>query len=256
MTNLKKTIYYLIGLSIIFLLLSYVVSVNKELAFLTTNSPWISNDYLFTCFSGAFASIIVLIATEVYKYIQVKKGIEQFLFTQLAFLYGQLQIADRNINKLLSKDEEVACNLFNYLTFYLQQILPQLRTIDYNPIIKTTQTSVIEQVVVRLFSEQITNLDTLGRECIYLPIAINTDKIEYLQEGINNPIVRTSSPKTNKVLIALQKIIRENMSQLQMDISEINAVCNNRFHWAETERNMSNVSVTDISIESFLERNK
>lgn len=200
--------------------------------------------------------MIVLIATEVYKYIQVKKGIEQFLFTQLAFIYGQLQIADRNINKILSNDEEVICNLFDYLTFYLQQILPQLRVTNYNPIIRTTQTNVIEKVIFRLFSEQITSLDTLGRECVYLPMAINTDKIEYLQKGVQNPIVKGSSPTTNKVLLTLQKIIRKNIDHLQIDISEINAVCDNRFHWAETQRNMSNMSFPDNSLESFLEKNR
>lgn len=200
--------------------------------------------------------MIVLIATEVYKYIQVKKGIEQFLFTQLAFIYGQLQITDRNISKILSNDEEVTCNLFDYLTFYLQQILPQLRVTDYNPIIRTTQTKVIGEVIFRLFSEQITSLDTLGRECIYLPMAINTDKIEYLQDGVQNPIVKGSSPTTNKVLLTLQKIIRKNMDHLQIDVSEINAVCDNRFHWAETQRNMSNMSIPDHSLESFLEKNR
>lgn len=256
MTPIKKTIDYLLILGLIFLLLSYLISVNKEQVFFTINSMWMSNDFLFACFSGIFASVTVLLATEIYKYFQTKRGIEQFLFTQLAFLYGQLQIADRNIHKIQSNDEEVSCNLFDYLTFYIQNILPQLRSIDYNPIIKTNHTNVIRQVIFRLFSKQIADLDTLGRECIYLPMAINTDKIDYLKMGIQNPIVKASSPTTSKVLLALQKEIKVNMNRLQIDISEINAVCNNRFHWAETEQNISSVPMPDTSIEKFLDRAK
>lgn len=249
-----------------------------ELSFCSINSPWISNEFFFTCFSGAVASILVLIITDSYKFIQAKQGIEQFIFTQLAFIYGQLQITDRNISNIISKGDDVAGNFLDHLTFHLQQIIPQLRVIDYNPLIKTTKTTVIKQVIFRLLSDQLNNLDALVRECIYLQMAISTDKInhntkkmgqllnftkESVQKicNLHNDIqttatIKETGPMTIKTLLILQKIIRRNMNQLQIDISEINAACANRFHWADTERNISNITIPDTSLESFFERNQ
>ena len=63
MTQLKHTIIYMIVFCLIFLGLSYLVSVNKELVFYSANSAWISNDFLLSCFTGIFASLMVLITT-------------------------------------------------------------------------------------------------------------------------------------------------------------------------------------------------
>ena len=53
-----------------------------EIGFCAINSRFISNNFLFTCFSGAFASISVLIFTEIYRFIQMKKSIEQSVSLQ------------------------------------------------------------------------------------------------------------------------------------------------------------------------------
>ena len=124
MTQLKHTIIYLIILSMLCLAISYVISVNMEIGFCVINSRFISNYFLFTCFSGAFASILVVIATEVYRFIQKKKSIEQFLFSQLVFIYGQLQIANTNITNLLNNKGLVPDNLLGSLSNTITQITP------------------------------------------------------------------------------------------------------------------------------------
>ena len=53
MTQLKRTIIYMIVFCLIFLGLSYLVSVNRELVFYSANSAWISNKSTTTPLNGA-----------------------------------------------------------------------------------------------------------------------------------------------------------------------------------------------------------
>lgn len=126
-----------------------------EIGFYTINSSLVSNNFFFTCFSGAFASILVLLATEIYRFIQVKKDFEQFLFSQLAFIYGQLQIAENSISKLLNKKELIPNNLLTQLSHTLSQITLSLRSLDYNTFISTKKSRIISGIIARLFATEI-----------------------------------------------------------------------------------------------------
>lgn len=225
-----------------------------EIGFCAVNSAFISNNFLFTCFSGAFASILVLIVTEAYRFIQTKKALEQFMFGQLAFIYGQLQIANTNIHNLLSENKLVAENLLEYLSISIKQITPTLRTLDYNPIISNNRARVVKNIIKRLFSAEIPYLDSLARDCIYLPIAINTDKLEVLQNGESNPVVMSSSPNTNKTLKLLNDDILRLKALILIDLTELNAVCDNRFHWNNIEQQITHVSTPDSSLTGFWAR--
>lgn len=225
-----------------------------EIGFCAVNSAFISNNFLFTCFSGAFASILVLIVTEAYRFIQTKKALEQFMFGQLAFIYGQLQIANTNIHNLLSENKLVAENLLEYLSISIKQITPTLRTLDYNPIISNNRARVVKNIIKRLFSAEIPYLDSLARDCIYLLIAINTDKLEVLQNGESNPVVMSSSPNTNKTLKLLNDDILRLKALILIDLTELNAVCDNRFHWNNIEQQITHVSTPDSSLTGFWAR--
>ena len=254
MTQLKHTLFFLIILCLIFLGLSYAISINMEIGFCAVNSAFISNNFLFTCFSGAFASILVLIATEAYRFVQTKKALEQFLFGQLVFIYGQLQIANTNIHNFLSGNILVAENLLEYLSNSIKQITPSLRSLDYNPVIPNNRARVIKNIIIRLFSSEIPQLESLAGDCIYLPIAINTDKLEALQNGEPNPVVMSLSPNTNKTLKLLNDDILRLKALILIDITELNAVCDNRFHWNNIERQITQVPTPDSSLTGFWAR--
>ncbi len=254
MTQLKRTLYFLIILCLIFLGLSYAISINIEIGFCAVNSALISNNFLFTCFSGAFASILVLIATETYRFIQTKRALEQFMFGQLAFIYGQLQIANTNIQNLISGNKLVTENLLENLSISIKQITPSLRSLNYNPIILNNRARVIKNIIIRLFSSEILHLNSLAGDCIYLQIAINTDKLEALQNGEPNPVVMSSSPNTNKTLKLLNDGILRLKAQILIDLTELNAVCDNRFHWNDIEQQITQVSTPDSSLTGFWAR--
>lgn len=183
MTQVKHTIIYLAILGILCFVISYAISVNIEIEFCAINSRFISNNFLFTCFSGAFASIFVLIATEVYRFIQMKNSIEQFLFSQLAFIYGHLQAANTDITDCLNNKGIVPDNLLSSLSNTIKQITQSLRSLDYNPFFSSNRSRAIKRILTRLFSSEIIQLDSLTSDCIYLSIAIRTDKLDSLSRG-------------------------------------------------------------------------
>lgn len=256
MTQIKQTIIFLTLLGLAFLGMSYAISVNMEIGFWSIDSNYISNNFLFTCLSGAFASILVLLATEIYRFRQNRKDFEQILFSQLALLYGQLQIAHDNITKFLNRPESIPNNLLNQLVYTINQIIPSLRSLDYNKFIATNKTRIISGIVNRLISSEVSQLEELSRECIYLPMAITTDKMDLLNHGVPNPVITTTSPNTQKVLKILLQEIATIESIISFDITELNAVCDNRFHWNKLVRNISNIPDTESSLEAFYANHK
>lgn len=188
--------------------MAYAISVNMEIGFWPIDSNYISNNFLFTCFSGAFASILVLLITEIYRYVQNQKDFERFLFSQLVLIYGQLQIAHTNITNRLNKPELIPNNLLNQLAYTINQITPSLNSLDFNTFISTHKTRIINGIVDRLKSNEIFLMNDLSRECLYLPMAIATDKMNLLYRSIPNPIITGESPNTQKVLNVLLRDIQ------------------------------------------------
>lgn len=251
MTQLKRTIIFLVILGILCLVISYAISINMETGFYVINSRFLSNNFLFTCFSGAFASILVLIATEVYRFIETKKSIEQFLFSQLAFIYGQLQIANANITNILNNKGFVSDNLLISLSNTIKQITPSLRSLDYNPFFSSSRSRAIKKILTRLFSTEIIQLDSLANDCIYLPMAICTDKSDILNKGESNTVITSTSPNTQRVLSVLNNEIIRLTSLILIDLTEINTACDNAFHWNDVEKKLSDIPIPDTSLSAF-----
>lgn len=256
MTQLKHTIIYLVALSIFCLGVSYLFSVNIEIEFCLINSRFISNNFLFTCFSGAFASLVVVIATEAYRFIQSKRSIEQYLFSQLAFIYGQLQAANTNITNLLKNKELVSNNLLCYLSNTIKQITPSLRTLDFNPFFQSNRSRAIKRIITRLLSTEINQLESFANDCIYLPMAINTDKLDALSKGESNTVITSTSTNTHKTLEILNKEIIRLTSQVLIDLTELNTACDNSFHWNDIEKNLSDMPLPDTSLSAFFSKHE
>lgn len=256
MTQLKHTIYLLASFGLVFLGITYAISVNMEIVFWPIDSNYISNNFLFTCFSGAFASILVLLITEIYRYVQNQKDFERFIFSQLVLIYGQLQIAHTNITNRLNKPELIPNNLLNQLAYTINQITPSLSSLDFNTFISTHKTRIINGIVDRLKSNEIFLMNDLSRECLYLPMAIATDKIDILNQGNPHPIITSVSPNTLNVLRVLLQDISLIESKISFNITELNAVCNNRFHWSNLENAISTIPNSECSLEEFFSNRK
>lgn len=251
MTQFKHTIIYLIGFCLFFLVMSYIVSVNKEFAICSANSVWMPKDFLLSCFTGIFASFIVLIATEVYKFFQMKRSMEQWLYEQMATIYGQLHIAENCIQKLLSSNERMPTNLLHYLSKTIRQMTPGMRVFDYNPLFKGKNTRIIIRIIQRLQSAQLNRLESLANDCIYLEMAIIADNLKECGNEVLSPVITSDSPNTNKTLIALLKEIQSIKPLMATNLAELNAVCEDRFHWSEISSQISSMPTIDASLEDF-----
>ncbi len=74
-------------MSILFLSLTYFITVNVEAHILEFNTIWLSNNLALTVFGGAFASMLVVLICEVQKYITVKTSVKEYIFYQALYLY-------------------------------------------------------------------------------------------------------------------------------------------------------------------------
>lgn len=129
-----------------------------------------------------------------------------------------------------------------------------MRAVDYNPLFKTKNTKTIIKIIQRLHSAQLSSWESLANDCIYLEIAIGTDKIKEHEKGVFTPAVTFVSPNTNRTLITLLKEIQNVKSQITIDITELNAACSDRFHWSEVSSQISSTPTIDTSLEGFWAR--
>ena len=106
MGTIVRSLKVLGGLSFGFLLLTYLISLNMEIGFINLGSDVISNSFLFAVFSGIFASIWVVLICDLHKYFDTKKRVENLLYMQFVFLYGQLLLIRNNIGRSLHNPTE------------------------------------------------------------------------------------------------------------------------------------------------------
>lgn len=114
MSSSKKTILFASVASIILLIITYLITVNIETGAISVDSPWISNNFFFAFFGGAFASMCVVLICEVQKFCSAKTSTEKYLFFQASFLYMQLYKMQQNIIDMENHPgEEIVKNFFD-----------------------------------------------------------------------------------------------------------------------------------------------
>lgn len=135
-----KIMRFLTIAAIVSLIITYVVHLNIELGFCMLNTPWVSNNLIFTIFSGAFASVIIALLLEIRQYSINKVGVENQIFYDATILYGQFSILKYTLlrmkeqpNNLISPDAIVIP------ISQCEQIIASLRNIDYHPIQKSNE---------------------------------------------------------------------------------------------------------------------
>ena len=75
MTKKKETLIYTAITSVAFLALSYLFGI-----VISFECNWFTNEFLFVIFSGAFASSLVVLISEIFGYRQLKKALENELY--------------------------------------------------------------------------------------------------------------------------------------------------------------------------------
>lgn len=237
MGTIVKSVKILVWIAVISLLLTYGISLNMEMRIIYTNFYFVSNSFLFAVFSGIFASTLVVLICELNTYYDTKKRVENSLYMQFASLYVQLLIIRNNTAKMLQNpNERLAQNLLQIPTSNSNASLNAIRELEYCTF---RGKSPIELVLKSFIGNGDIKLEDFLINCKFLEIAINEDKIEFMEGGNMSPAITSASDKTHKVLSILNKHVEGFINEIDSVIIKIDNACNNRFIWVERRNAMS-----------------
>lgn len=256
MGTIVNSIKKLIPIAFLNFILTYVISLNMEIGFINIGCDVVSNNFFFTLFGGIFASTLVVLICELYKYFDTKKQLENALYVQFAFLYGQLLIIRNNIGRSLhNPNEHLTEKMLQSQTFNSLASLNNIRGIDYCTF---RGKSSIERILNSFMSNGALTLENFLIDCRVLDIAISEDKIKLMQMGISNPFITSMSEKSHEVLAILNIQVDGYINFIDSILIEIEKVCNDRFKWIERRNAMSkNILNSKFDgVDKFIEKNK
>lgn len=239
-------------LCLVFLFLTYSISLNEENKWLVLNTPWLSNNFAFVIAGGTLASIFVMLACEIHNYYLMKRQSEDYLFCQLFALYTQITIIHYNTKCQLNEPNvPVPTNLIEEIVNRGLLCLNSLNTIDF--VTFKTQNA-IREVVIQFNGKNGMYIRSFLQNTIFLKIAINEDKITMLKNG-KNELINSSSQKTH---LALKKIHKDSsviLTFIEESLEIIDTECGNRYHWNDIKRSVitSEENYASVELSKFLE---
>lgn len=242
--NIKLIKFYLIT-SVMAFISCYITSI---VAFEKT---WINSNFLFSIFSGVFASFIVLLITEIKKYFDNKIIAENSIYGNCIGLYTELTVQIKQLNMYLeNKDEIFPKAILERRMPILSSYNNALRFIDYTTMRKK---NVLFNRYVSFVKHEVPNIELHIANCNNLQIAVNQTQIEYLKQGVMgyNPTIADPLVK-----IAIQKIIAS--AEVQRDIIDeflqtMMSFYRNRFNW---EKEKSSINQVSFDIQEMNRKNK
>ena len=237
--------------SVVFLLLTYIVSFNEENNLLVLNTPWLSNSFAFTIVGGSFTSLIVVLACEMQQYELIKRQTEDYIFNQLFSLYKQITIIHYNTKRQLNDvSSPVPSNLIDELANRGKMCLANLTTIDYFTFCKH---NTIKEQLIQYRGNSGTRIQFFLQDTVFFKMAINEDKLTLLKQRIDVPIT-SNMPNTHQTL---KKIINDSsvvLSFIEKSLDIIDKECKNRYHWSELKRNIifGEENFVSVDIDKYL----
>lgn len=228
MSESVRIIKWLILLSVFSLILTYAISVNLELGLLCIDSPYISNSFAFSICGGIFASVIVMLACEIRKYIDLKRNVINVMYTQFYFMYGQLRMIYDNINFYLDTPTEIVPSNLLYCSMdNLKRCINNLNNLDY---ILLCRKDIVSDIIEDFKSNGQQFLNEYLTDCLNFEIALKTDAIVNL-ENENSSLVTSTSPKTKAVLQILKVSAKPIMDYIDNCLQDIDSQCKYKYGW-------------------------
>ena len=207
MSSNKKTIILTSILSLVFVLLTYLITLSTAYKWLQIK--WLNNDFLLTVFGGTFASMLVVLICELQKYFINKKDAENKMYF---FVIEMLARCIANKNTLLKiRDNAESIIPKNLLTAFqnrMSNLISLYCSIDYSTFLRKNPIA-RERPVFNKFVLQ--DMQTLSFECAYLDIAVNTESIK-----TNGSVV------TNKNMV-IQQLLNIFINKLDNCIDKISS---------------------------------
>ena len=227
-------------LSIIFFVITYLITVNIESGLIQLNTIWITNNFLLTIFGGTFASTLVVLLCEINKYLIDKKNTENQLFYQTMYLYHALFLMQHNILDFQSHpDEQIPENIFDDTTQMIKSQVYCLRIIDYACFKKD---NAIEQRHTIFKEDTFIKFSSIENGANLIHCAILEERIENHKRNLANPNYITSScASVAKVLSDQLESLVPLLEETDDILKTIDDNCKNRYGWNEIRNMMQNI---------------
>lgn len=254
MSTSIKIIKYLTILCLVFIGLTYAIFLNMEVGYVILNSEWISNNLLFSIFSGAFASGLVVLLSEIRQYLINKKNIQDILFSQFATLYGQLLIMQNNMKRSLEYRDEIITNtLLEQSSSISRMCIENISNVDYTTFCPQKKIQkMIQDFRLKYKPEFISYLNNCG----YLKVAIVEDQMFNVKTLGHQGTITSKSLNTGKTIIKLQKGIQPLLIIINQCLEILDNSVSNRYNWSSVKNNMQvyHNNYTFISLDNFLSK--
>lgn len=224
-----KTIKFTAVLSAVFAILTYIITLNMEVAFFALNWPWISNNFALTVCGGIFATTLVVMLCEVQKYLSNKSSCENYLFYQTMYLYLALFIIERITEEFIeTPTEAVAENLLEDNVQRAQCQLNAIQSADYTTFSSKNGLMVAQH---NFCSKSIPNIRSFLLVDNYLKRAILTVQITNVEQFGMKKFITTADPLILQTLSIISKKSLVFLEEVSNHLQLIDSSCHNRFAW-------------------------
>ena len=157
MTKKKETLIYTVITSVAFLALSYLFGI-----VISFECNWLTNEFLFVIFSGAFASSLVVLISEIFGYRQLKKAMENELYSHLSYLYVAAKVAKNTMTAVIENTGiHVVPDMLDQQQYQISSALNCIFNLDYSTFCKKQELF----VGLTAFKEKHTAYMAMIREC-------------------------------------------------------------------------------------------
>lgn len=225
-----KTIKFTATLSIVFLMLTYIITLNMELAFFAPNWPWLSNNFALSVCGGIFTSTFVVMLCEVQKYLNNKSSCENFLFYQTMYLYIQFYFMQKVTGEFIeNQTKEVPETLLKDRVQMAQYQLNAIQSIEYITFSAKNKLMIAQH---NFYSQLIPQFNSfLSSVDNYLKMAILTTQISNLERLSAKKPVTTADSLVFQTLTTIHKKSLSFSEDISNFLKLVDCACHNRFCW-------------------------
>lgn len=207
---------------------------------ITFEKTWINSNFLFSVFSGVFASFVVVLITEIKKYFDNKSTAENCIYGNCVGLYTELTVQIKQLDMYLKNKKELLPGaILEHRMPSLSSYNNALRLIDYTTMRKK---NALFYRFITFVQQETPKVEQHIGNCSNLHIAVNQTQINYLKQGISGYNPTSADPLVN---IAAQKIKASAETQrVAIDgfLQTLVSFYPNRFNWDNEKASINQIS--------------
>lgn len=233
MTTIIKNLKFQIIAFILLILLCLIVFYFNNICTFIQNF-----EFMTAILSGCIASCIIIIITEIQKYVQTKISYQNNIFLNMINLYENFILVERNIEYYLKNDKELfGSNFISNLCINIERIANIVLSIDYKTICTNQNqlNEMLQQICYKIINYR--HYDMI------LKMAINEDKIEHIKYQSIEPPITSILPKTRDIMKVIIMQTKEIRNDTEKFINSWNIYCKNKYQWETAKKRIDECNI-------------